>query len=72
MILQLFKKKQELTFERTYAVPIDAVWKAWTQPELLRGWWGPDKTTIPECGGQQGPPHRRGGTQRQQTTTPKG
>ena len=49
MILQLFKKKKELTFERTYGAPIDAVWKAWTQPELLREWWGPEKTTIPEC-----------------------
>lgn len=49
MILQLFKKKKELTFERTYAAPIGAVWEAWTQPELLREWWGPEKTTIPEC-----------------------
>ena len=48
MIGQLLKKR-ELRFERTYAAPIDAVWAAWTQPELLRQWWGPDKTTIPEC-----------------------
>ncbi len=48
MIVQLLKKR-ELTFERTYAASIDAVWKAWTQPELLRQWWGPEKTTIPEC-----------------------
>jgi uncharacterized protein YndB with AHSA1/START domain len=49
MILQLFKKQKELTFERTYAAPIEAVWDAWTQPELLRQWWGPEKTTVPEC-----------------------
>lgn len=49
MIMQLFKKKKELTFERTYAAPIDAVWDAWTLPELLRQWWGPDKTTITDC-----------------------
>ncbi|HVM13549.1 MAG TPA: SRPBCC domain-containing protein [Egibacteraceae bacterium] len=49
MILQLFKKKKELRFERTYEAPVDAVWEAWTQPELLRQWWGPEKTTIPEC-----------------------
>ena len=48
MILQLLKNK-ELTFERTYAASIDAVWEAWTEPELLRQWWGPEKTTIPEC-----------------------
>jgi uncharacterized protein YndB with AHSA1/START domain len=35
MISQLFRKK-ELTFERSYAAPIAAVWEAWTRPELLR------------------------------------
>ena len=49
MILQLFRKTQEHTFERTYAAPIADVWRAWTEPELLRQWWGPDKTTVPEC-----------------------
>jgi uncharacterized protein YndB with AHSA1/START domain len=48
MILQLFKKK-ELTFERTYAAPIDDVWAAWTRAEQLREWWGPDKTTVVAC-----------------------
>jgi uncharacterized protein YndB with AHSA1/START domain len=49
MILQLFKKRKELTFERSYAAPIDAVWDAWTRPEMLREWWGPDKTTVTDC-----------------------
>jgi uncharacterized protein YndB with AHSA1/START domain len=49
MILQLFKKKKELRFERTYAAPVEAVWRAWTRPEELRRWWGPDNTTVPEC-----------------------
>ena len=49
MILQLFSKTQVHTFERTYAAPIANVWRAWTEPELLRQWWGPEKTTIPEC-----------------------
>jgi uncharacterized protein YndB with AHSA1/START domain len=49
MITQLFRKKKELTFERTYAAPIGAVWDAWTRPEQLRQWWGPEKTTIDEC-----------------------
>lgn len=49
MILQLFRKTQEHTFERTYAAPIAEVWRAWTEPELLRQWWGPEETTIPEC-----------------------
>lgn len=49
MSLQLFRKTQEHTFERTYAAPIADVWRAWTEPELLRQWWGPEKTTIAEC-----------------------
>ncbi len=49
MILQMFKKTHEHTFERTYAAPIADVWRAWTEPELLRQWWGVEKTTIPEC-----------------------
>ena len=49
MILQLFRKSQEHTFERTYPAPIADVWLAWTDPELLRQWWGPEKTTIDEC-----------------------
>jgi uncharacterized protein YndB with AHSA1/START domain len=49
MIQQLLRKKKELTFERSYAAPVETVWQAWTQPEILRSWWGPDKTTVPEC-----------------------
>lgn len=49
MILQLFKKKKELTFERSYAAPIATVWDAWTRPEMLREWWGPEKTLITDC-----------------------
>jgi uncharacterized protein YndB with AHSA1/START domain len=49
MITQLFKKPKELSFERSYAAPVEALWLAWTQPEILREWWGPDKTTVPEC-----------------------
>lgn len=49
MSVQLFGKKRELHFERSYAAPVDAVWRAWTEAESLREWWGPDKTTVAEC-----------------------
>ena len=49
MITQLFKKKKELTLERSYAAPIETVWRAWTDAGELRRWWGPQKTTVPEC-----------------------
>lgn len=49
MVTQLFKRKKGFTFDRSYPVPIDRVWQAWTQPEMLRQWWGPEHTTVPEC-----------------------
>jgi uncharacterized protein YndB with AHSA1/START domain len=49
MITQLFRRTKELSFERTYAAPIDRVWDAWTDPALLRQWWGPKDTTIDGC-----------------------
>jgi uncharacterized protein YndB with AHSA1/START domain len=49
MIMQLFKKQKELDFERSYPAPVATVWRAWTQSEMLRQWWGPEKTTVPEC-----------------------
>lgn len=49
MMLQAFRRAKDLSFERTYTAPIETVWEAWTHAEILRQWWGPDKTTIPEC-----------------------
>lgn len=49
MILQLFKKTKELNFERSYRAPVATVWRAWTEPDMLRQWWGPEKTFVPEC-----------------------
>jgi uncharacterized protein YndB with AHSA1/START domain len=40
---------KELTLERVFDAPLEVVWKAWTKPELLKQWWGPDNVTIPEC-----------------------
>lgn len=48
MITQLLKRK-DLTFERTYQAPLETVWQAWTDPEMIEQWWGPEKTSIPQC-----------------------
>jgi uncharacterized protein YndB with AHSA1/START domain len=40
---------KEVVFERTFDAPADKVWQAWTDPELMKQWWGPDNTFIPEC-----------------------
>jgi uncharacterized protein YndB with AHSA1/START domain len=49
VISQLLRKPKEMHFERTYAAPVDAVWRAWTEADRLRAWWGPPKTTVAEC-----------------------
>ncbi|HEY5220673.1 MAG TPA: SRPBCC domain-containing protein [Candidatus Paceibacterota bacterium] len=40
---------KEVTFERTYDAPLEEVWQAWTDPKMIKQWWGPDNVTIPEC-----------------------
>ena len=40
---------KEVSFERVYDAPVSRVWEAWTNPEMLKQWWGPDNVSIPEC-----------------------
>lgn len=40
---------KEVTLERTYDASLETVWQAWTNPEQLKQWWGPDNVSIPEC-----------------------
>ena len=40
---------KEVNFDRVYDAPIAQMWKAWTQPEILKQWWGPHGVSIPEC-----------------------
>ena len=40
---------KEITFERIYDSSPEVVWDAWTNPEMLKQWWGPDNVIIPEC-----------------------
>ena len=40
---------KELEIKRTYDAPVSDVWKAWTEPEQIKAWWGPDNVSIPEC-----------------------
>lgn len=48
-MMHMLKKKKQFRLERSYAAPIDVVWRAWTDAEQLQQWWGPDKTFVPEC-----------------------
>jgi uncharacterized protein YndB with AHSA1/START domain len=40
---------KEVTFERIYDASPEMVWQAWTKPEMIKQWWGPDNVIIPEC-----------------------
>lgn len=41
--------EHKLTLDRSYDAPLDAVWRAWTDPAQLAVWWGPHGMTTPEC-----------------------
>lgn len=40
---------RELTITRVFDAPRDHVWKAWTDPETVKLWWGPRGFTSPFC-----------------------
>ncbi|MGE5298218.1 MAG: SRPBCC family protein [Acidobacteriaceae bacterium] len=40
---------KEIVFERTFDAPTEKVWEAWTDPKILKQWWGPNDVIIPEC-----------------------
>jgi uncharacterized protein YndB with AHSA1/START domain len=39
----------EVVIERIFEARVEKVWNAWTEPELLKKWWGPKGFTTPEC-----------------------
>lgn len=41
--------KQNLLITRTFDAQRELVWKAWTDPELVKRWWGPKGFTAPFC-----------------------
>lgn len=43
------QEKKEFRIERIFDAPIEMVWRAWTTPEMLVQWWGPNHFSSPEC-----------------------
>ena len=41
--------EQDLLITRTFDAPRELVWKAWTDPERVKRWWGPKGFTAPFC-----------------------
>jgi uncharacterized protein YndB with AHSA1/START domain len=46
-IAQQTPTKQDLVLTRTFDTPVALVWKAWTDPDQVKRWWGPDCFTAP-------------------------
>ncbi|HEY5747948.1 MAG TPA: SRPBCC domain-containing protein [Chryseolinea sp.] len=41
--------KQDIVVTRIYNAPVETVWRAWVEPELVKRWWGPDRFTCPSA-----------------------
>lgn len=39
--------QKELIITRIFDAPVELVWKAWTDPEMIKKWWGPEGFTAP-------------------------
>jgi uncharacterized protein YndB with AHSA1/START domain len=39
----------ELVITRVFDAPRELVFRAWTEPELMKEWWGPRGFTLPHC-----------------------
>ena len=43
---EIYQDGTDLVFERTFDAPREKVWQAFTDPELVPRWWGPNGTTT--------------------------
>jgi uncharacterized protein YndB with AHSA1/START domain len=47
--LAISLRTDALTLTREFAAPAESVWRAWTEPELLKRWYGSAGHTVPHC-----------------------
>ncbi len=43
------EKLKTISIKRTVNLPLNTVWKAWSEPESFKKWWGPKEFTCPDC-----------------------
>ncbi|MDF2448819.1 MAG: hypothetical protein K0R26_1323 [Bacteroidota bacterium] len=43
------EKHKTISILRTVNLPLSTVWRAWTEPESCKKWWGPEGFTCPSC-----------------------
>lgn len=41
--------EHEIVITRIFDAPREHVWKAWTEPDCVKRWWGPKNFTSPFC-----------------------
>ena len=46
---QFVAPKKDLVVTRIIDARVERVWKAWTDPERVMRWWGPEDYTSPSC-----------------------
>ena len=45
----IVEKHKTISIKRTFNFPLNKVWKAWTESESFKKWWGPKEYTCPDC-----------------------
>ena len=45
----MINPKLDLVFERTVAISVEQIWKAWTQPDTLMKWFCPKPWKVTDC-----------------------
>jgi len=40
---------ERMVVSRTFHAPVESVWRAWTEPQLVSQWWGPVGFSCPVC-----------------------
>jgi uncharacterized protein YndB with AHSA1/START domain len=38
-----------IIIKRSFKLPLDVMWKAWSDPSVFKKWWGPEGYTCPDC-----------------------
>lgn len=39
--------EKKLEVKRIFKASVEEIWKMWTEPEMVKQWWGPDKFICP-------------------------
>jgi len=47
--IKLGAEPRVLVVERIFDAPRELVFEAWTRPEHVKNWWGPDGFSLPSC-----------------------